>query len=419
MVIGRSRPCCDLCDYTPKECGGVTGTWTVESGTWSQSTSGSPPTQYKTCTTSSGLLMFSPTSGFVSGDRCSAQCNFSFGSMTNGMIAVIFDAIDADNCHRIRITKTGSVLKMALESVTGGAATVLWESPYDFAGKGWLAITEIGAYVLDVSDNVYFPFDGSYTKKGGGKFGLLVDGDGSGVQFQSFQFFGQNTCVSPYFETCSGTYGDFVAKHGLPEQAALDITVSDFTPSSAGWNHRCQPESTYDESWWFPTTIVDREFSSTSLWVPRHASPSWSGVDWVGASDNCTYSYGPEQCFALNPTTGDPQTNLPKSYYDRLGIYVGWRYEDDRYSFPSNPFDYDVGPKLWRLRINKTISNKTVFFDNGNPVQHCWTSDLVSLTDIASGTPISLSYDGHYSLVADPSVPFTATYGPATATFLP
>lgn len=420
MTIGKSRPCCDMCDYSPKACGDIEGVWSDPSGTWSEY-AGVP--YQRTCTTSAGVTMYAPSSGFAAGDRCSVAATINWGTATNAVVGFIFDAIDADNCHRFRITKTGSEIKMALEAVAGGSATLVWESPYNFSGRTYFQIIDIGAYVVETGEGysygaVHFPHSGDFARKGGGKFGLFVDSqDGSGVTFTapSVTFFGQNTCFEPSFVTCGDSATiDWLTKNGITSsQLSIDVDFSGFTPNEDAWYLHCDPTTTYDESWWFPTSVMDKNLGGPSLTVPKVESPT--SDDWGSFSDDCRFGFVSDTCYPI--ISGSPATNFGKFFEYRASIHPGWLYAGDVFVPPSI---YNVNAKLWRMHVNRIVNWKNAF-GNSVTAHYSYVSDLLSLTDMDVGKTVSISYQGMlFPGSGTPETPYFGTYGPnGTVTFLP
>lgn len=195
---GGDCSCCESDTYGP--CDNVIGSWDVISGSWTSVSSGWR-------NDSPGIIMFTPSSGVDSGDKVWWR-----GSFVSADAGYIFDAIDEDNCHRIKAVQAAvSPYVYVLQDVTAGVVTDL-EEFLIFPSSSPLDFLEVGSYFhvpgASYTANIFCPRDGSYAKKGGNKFGLFYEGSGANPIFSVLDGvgdlrYGRHSCFSGKIDTGS------------------------------------------------------------------------------------------------------------------------------------------------------------------------------------------------------------------------
>lgn len=178
-------------------CEEVTGTWETISGTWT----GSGSTW--DCT-SAGVLMFTPAAGLSSDDRM-----WWSGRLPPADGGYIFDAVDEDNCHRVK-RLSGFPNKLVFQEVSGGVVTDI-ETRRFYEADSFFDWIEIGKYLHLTTPNWFFPAD-SYTKKGGNKFGLFYEGASSGhfeLENPGILPIGRSLCAESWINPAVPTISDF------------------------------------------------------------------------------------------------------------------------------------------------------------------------------------------------------------------
>lgn len=433
--MSTRRNCCNC--YTPKSCGANPGAWNTVSGTWS---TGTTNYQYATCSTSSGQIMYTPTSGIEPGDRVSVRSTLS-GGASNAVYGFIFDAIDDANYHRIRFTVTGgNVEAIALEKVTAGTVAVIDERVHSFGTPGSLGevtFSERGAYVYSGNPLFLFlPRTGDYAKLGGTKFGLFVDShDGASIGFQSTSepgfftayFFGQNTCGGAHeFTPCvhenfNEPVNAWLARQGISvSQVSTEIAVNSFAPNDSTWYRSCKPQGTYDQAWWFPTTVLDYQapgFGTGEVYALVKDAPFINGG---GFMDCCEFFYEHPACYSQTDE-GDTVANSQKLFFHTVGITNAATWLNEEGTYPLGR-EYDLPQKMWRVRFHRVTNWQAGGGSFGEPgyLNQTWKSDPVSLVDMEPGKTVHCKYEGKTSgyANAETTIPYHATLGDAFVTFL-